>query len=48
MRRIVTVLAFLAVCGMCLAQRGEGRRFRRNRGSTDITVDRRGVPDWEV
>ena len=49
MRRFTTILAFLAVCGMCLAQRGEGRRgFRRNRGNVDITSDRHGVPDWEV
>jgi len=48
MRRFVTALMLIAICGMCLAQRGEGRRRFRNRGNTDISVDRRGVPDWDV
>ena len=45
MRRFAYVLAFIAVCGMCLAQRGRGRR---GRSRADITVDRRGVPNWQV
>lgn len=48
MRRFVTALLLIAVCGMCLAQRGDGRRRGRSRGNMDITADRRGVPDWEV
>lgn len=44
MRRLGTCLAFIALCGMCLAQRGG----RARRGSYDITIDRRGVPDWTV
>ncbi len=42
MRRVATILIVIATCGLCLAQRGG-----RYRGS-DIVIDRRGVPDWEI
>lgn len=48
MRRFISIVAIIAVCGVCLAQRGEGRRRGRSRGNVDISSDRRGVPDWEV
>jgi len=47
-RRFATIAVFLAVCGLCLAQRGEGRRRWRQRGNVDITQSRNGVPTWKV
>lgn len=43
MRRVATVVILVAMCGICLAQRGS-RGYR----GPDIVMDRRGVPDWEI
>lgn len=49
MRRIIVGLLLVSVCGLCLAQRGRGRRFDGfDSRPGDPIIDRRGVPDWDV
>ncbi len=44
-RRGLVVLLLVVISGSTMAQRS---RWGRSRGGVDISIDRRGVPDWEV
>ncbi len=44
-RRGLTLLLLIAISGSTFAQRGG---WRGRRGGPDISIDRRGVPDWDV